>query len=110
MDISIFISAILVFACSIGGIVGVIAAFKLLIQGTHTKWFNFCVLCTFVFAITLLLGFMISSVVAISEQLGFYSHSQVMCLFDLAYQPTWTIALVATIFIGIDLVNVHFEF
>lgn len=110
MDISIFISAILVFACSIGGIVGVIAAFKFLVQNTYTKWFNFCAICTFVFAIILFLGFMIGSIVAISEQLGFYSHSQVMYLFNLAYQPIWTIALVATIFIGIDFVNVHFEF
>lgn len=109
MDISIFIGGVAVLAGSIVGIAGVIVAFKFLLQDIHTKWFNFCAICTFVCAIILFLGFMIGSIVAISEQMGFASHSQVMFLLNLAYQPTLVIGSVTAIFIGIDLVNVHFE-
>lgn len=106
MDISIFIVSLLVLVCSIGGIVAVISAFKLLVQDIYTgdsKWQSFSLLCVYVCVAIVLFGLMIGSVVAISEQLGFCSHSQVMYLLALVDKPYNALLAVGLVLCGIYL-------
>ena len=104
MDISIFIVSLLVLVCSIGGIVAVTYAIKMLVQDTYkgdSKWQSFSLLCVYVCVAIVLFGLMIGSVVAISEQLGFCSHSQVMYLLTLVDKPYNALLAVGLVLCGI---------
>ena len=106
MNTGIFIVSLLVFICSIRAIIAVISVFKMLVQDTYkgdSKWQSFSLLCVCACAAIVLLGLMIGSVVAISEQLGFCSHSQVMYLLALVDKPYNALLAVGLVLCGIYL-------